>query len=41
VRTVEHHLNNLYGKLQVRGRAEASAYAFRHRLVETGQTGPS
>jgi DNA-binding CsgD family transcriptional regulator/tetratricopeptide (TPR) repeat protein len=34
VRTVESHVNNLYGKLHLRGRAEATAYAFRHGLAE-------
>lgn len=39
VRTVEHHVNNLYGKLQLRGRAEATAYAFRHGLADPPPTG--
>ncbi|MFN8633005.1 MAG: tetratricopeptide repeat protein [Chloroflexota bacterium] len=34
VRTVERHINSIYGKLQVRGRAEATAFAFRRRLVD-------
>jgi non-specific serine/threonine protein kinase len=34
VRTVERHINNLYGKLRVRGRTEATAYAFRRHLVD-------
>ena len=33
VRTVERHINSLYGKLEVRGRAEATAFAFRHGLT--------
>ena len=33
VRTVERHITNLYAKLGVRGRAEATAYAFRHGLT--------
>jgi DNA-binding CsgD family transcriptional regulator len=34
VRTVESHVNNLYAKLHLRGRTEATAYAFRHGLAE-------
>ena len=33
VRTAEHHLANAYGKIGVRGRAEAVAYALRHDLA--------
>ena len=33
VRTVERHLTNLYGKAGVRGRAEATAFAFRTGVV--------
>ncbi|HZQ35959.1 MAG TPA: LuxR C-terminal-related transcriptional regulator [Dehalococcoidia bacterium] len=32
--TVERHLTNLYGKIGVRNRAEATSYAHRHGLVE-------
>lgn len=31
IRTVERHLLNIYGKLNARGRADAIAYAIRHR----------
>jgi len=30
VRTVERHITNLYGKIEARGRADATAYALRH-----------
>jgi DNA-binding NarL/FixJ family response regulator len=33
VRTVERHINNSYSKLQVRSRAEATAFAFRRHLA--------
>jgi DNA-binding NarL/FixJ family response regulator len=33
VRTVEHHLDSIYGKLGVRGRVEATALAVRHGLA--------
>ncbi len=33
VRTVEHHVSNIYEKIGVRGRAAATAYAFHHQLV--------
>jgi DNA-binding NarL/FixJ family response regulator len=33
VRTVERHVTNLYGKIDARGRADATAYAFTHGLV--------
>jgi non-specific serine/threonine protein kinase len=32
VRTVERHITNLYAKIKARGKAEATAYAFRHGL---------
>ena len=31
--TVERHIANLYGKTGARGRADATAYAFRHGLA--------
>jgi DNA-binding CsgD family transcriptional regulator/tetratricopeptide (TPR) repeat protein len=33
VRTVERHVTNLYGKIDARGRADATAYALTHGLV--------
>ena len=33
VRTVEHHITSLYQKINVQSKAEATAYALRHRLV--------
>jgi DNA-binding NarL/FixJ family response regulator len=33
VRTVERHITNLYGKIDARGRADATAFIFRHGLV--------
>jgi DNA-binding NarL/FixJ family response regulator len=30
VRTVERHVTNIYSKIDARGRAEATSYAFRH-----------
>ena len=33
MRTVERHITNLYAKIDARGKADATAYAFRHRLV--------
>ena len=33
VRTVERHITNLYGKIDARNRADATAYAFRHGLA--------
>jgi DNA-binding CsgD family transcriptional regulator len=33
VRTIERHVENLYRKIGVHGRAEATAYAFRHDLT--------
>jgi DNA-binding NarL/FixJ family response regulator len=32
VRTVERHITNLYGKIDARGKADATAYALRHGL---------
>jgi len=34
IRTVERHVANIYGKIDARGRAEATAYALRHALIE-------
>ena len=33
VRTVERHIGNVYGKINARGRADATAYALTHHLV--------
>jgi DNA-binding CsgD family transcriptional regulator len=33
VRTVERHITNLYGKIDARGKADATAYAFQHGLL--------
>jgi DNA-binding NarL/FixJ family response regulator len=33
VRTVERHVTNLYAKIGARGKADATAYAFRHGLA--------
>jgi non-specific serine/threonine protein kinase len=33
VRTVERHITNLYGKIDARGRADATAFCFRHGLA--------
>jgi ATP/maltotriose-dependent transcriptional regulator MalT len=33
VRTVERHITNLYGKIDARGKADATAYALEHGLV--------
>jgi DNA-binding NarL/FixJ family response regulator len=33
VRTVERHVTNLYAKIGARGKADATAYAFRHNLT--------
>ena len=33
VRTVERHITNLYAKIGARGKADATAYAFRHGLT--------
>jgi DNA-binding NarL/FixJ family response regulator len=35
VHTVERHIANLYAKIGARRRADATAYAFRHRLTES------
>jgi predicted ATPase/DNA-binding CsgD family transcriptional regulator len=32
-RTVERHITNIYGKIDARGRADATAYAFHHALA--------
>jgi predicted ATPase len=37
-RTVERHITNLYGKIDARGRADATAYALRHGLAEPRST---
>jgi DNA-binding NarL/FixJ family response regulator len=34
VRTVERHISNLYSKLDVRTRAQATAYAHTHGLID-------
>ena len=34
VRTVERHVSNIYAKVGVRNRAEATAYALQHQLVQ-------
>jgi DNA-binding NarL/FixJ family response regulator len=33
VRTIERHVENLYRKIGVHGRADATAWAFRHELT--------
>ena len=33
MRTVERHITNLYGKIDARGKADATAYAIHNRLV--------
>ena len=38
VRTVERHIANIYGKIEARSRAEATAYAFRNDLVGPSTT---
>jgi len=40
VRTVETHLGNIYGKIGVRGRSEAVAFAVRRRLGGTASPAP-
>lgn len=40
VKTVETHLTNIYGKCGVQSRAEAIAFAQRHRLLFEGQASP-
>jgi len=37
VRTVENHIANAYGKIDARGRAEATAWAIGHGLVPAAQ----
>jgi DNA-binding NarL/FixJ family response regulator len=32
VRTVERHVQNIYGKIDARGRADATAYAISHGI---------
>jgi DNA-binding NarL/FixJ family response regulator len=32
-RTVERHISNLYGKIKVHSRTQATAYAFSHALL--------
>ena len=32
-RTVDRHLSNIFGKLEVSSRAAATAYAYRHQLM--------
>ncbi len=32
--TIERHITNIYAKIDARGRADATAYAFTHRLLE-------
>lgn len=38
-RTVRNHLQNVYTKLQVNGRAQATMYAVRHGLVDPNEVG--
>jgi DNA-binding NarL/FixJ family response regulator len=33
VRTVERHISNIYAKINARGRADATSYAFTHKLT--------
>jgi DNA-binding NarL/FixJ family response regulator len=33
VRTIERHISNIYAKINARGRADATAYAFSHGLA--------
>jgi DNA-binding NarL/FixJ family response regulator len=33
VRTVERHITNIYGKINARGKADATAYAMTHGLI--------
>ena len=35
VRTVERHITNLYGKIDARGKADATTFALRHGLIES------
>jgi DNA-binding NarL/FixJ family response regulator len=34
-RTVEHHIANIYGKIDARGRVDATSFAHRHGLIGT------
>ena len=34
IRTVERHITNIYGKINARGRADATAYALGHSLLD-------
>ncbi len=34
IRTVERHITNIYGKINARGRADATAYALGHELLD-------
>ena len=34
IRTVERHITNIYRKIGARGRADATAYALGHKLVD-------
>jgi DNA-binding NarL/FixJ family response regulator len=38
VATIQRHIANIYGKIGVRNRAEATAYALRHQLADPGDT---
>jgi DNA-binding NarL/FixJ family response regulator len=38
VATIQKHIANIYGKIGVRNRAEATAYALRHQLADTDDT---
>jgi DNA-binding NarL/FixJ family response regulator len=38
VATIQKHIANIYGKIEVRNRAEATAYALRHQLADMGDT---
>ncbi len=34
IRTVERHITNIYGKINARGRADATTYALGHNLLD-------
>ena len=34
IRTVERHITNIYGKINARGRADATAYALGHEIID-------